>query len=144
MNTKKGKYNLYPCKNTYEALSLVSKKKYNKIILITNFREGGLEFIIKARQTIGNYVLALVAASEPGNLNSIIKCKNTLFSNKPEFTEEYLKCFNYDLLENERKAMILNLKNKMEKYYNAKFNIEEHCLDFPKYKASGRYSELSF
>ena len=30
------KYNIYPCKKTEEALKLVKRKKYNKIILISN------------------------------------------------------------------------------------------------------------
>jgi len=31
-----GKYNIYPCETTEEALELVNRKKYNKIILISN------------------------------------------------------------------------------------------------------------
>ena len=144
MKNKKGKYNLYPCQTTEEALSLVNRKKYNKIILISNFGNSGLSFIEEARQIIGNEVIALFASSNPNNITSIQKFKNTLFSNKPEFTEKYLKCFNYNLYPHERKNMILNLINEMEKEYNAKFNFDNRFLDYPNYKRNGQYSDLSF
>ena len=149
MKSKKGKYNLFPCKETPEAISLVKRKKYNKIILISNFQEGGLNFIIEARKYIGNEVVALISAGNPEHLHKVKDCKNTLFSNEPKFIEDYLKCFNYNILENERKVMIQDLKKKMEKHYNNvgfnfKFNFDENFLDFPNYKKDGQYNELSF
>jgi hypothetical protein len=55
------KYNIYPCETSEEALGLVNRKKYNKIILISNvgtdFR--GKKFIEKARKIIGNNVIVL-------------------------------------------------------------------------------------
>ena len=53
------KYNIYPCETSEEALELVNRKKYNKIILISNVGSdiGGKKFIDKAREIIGNDVI---------------------------------------------------------------------------------------
>ena len=32
----------------------------------------------------------------------------------------------------------------MEKHYNVKFNFDNKFLQFPNYKESGKYSDLSF
>ena len=50
------KYNVYPCKTTDEALNLVNRKKYNKIILLSNVGAdlGGKKFVDEARKIIGN------------------------------------------------------------------------------------------
>ena len=37
----------------------------------------------------------------------------------------------------------MRLKNEMEKYYNVKFNFNEKFLLYPKFKASGKYSDLT-
>ena len=74
--------------------------------------------------------------------------KNALFSNDPYFYEEYLRCFS----ENEKYGFsddniidnILTLKEKMESHYKVKFNLTDYFLNYPKFKASGKYSDLSF
>ena len=38
----------------------------------------------------------------------------------------------------------MNLKNELEKHYNVKFNFNEQFLFYPKFKANGKYSELTF
>ena len=46
------KYNIYPCETSEEALKLVERKKYNKIILISNVGvdKAGRDFVTKARK----------------------------------------------------------------------------------------------
>ena len=89
------KYNIYPCETSEEALELVKRKKYNKIILISNVGKnmGGKTFIDKAREIIGNDVIALFLAYKTSHLDWIKNYKNALFSNEPKFYEEYLDSF---------------------------------------------------
>ena len=151
MKYKEGKNNLYRCSTVIEALSLVEKKKYNKIVLISSVgsKNEGVEFIQKARQIIGNdELISLFVAYNIKNLEWIQKCKNTLFSNESRFIEKYLKCFSYDCYEYERINIILKLIKEMEEFYNkyiyVKFNFNRNFLKFPNFKKEGKYSELSF
>ena len=137
------KYNIYPCETSEEALKLIRRKKYNKIILLSNVGTdlGGKKFVDEARKIIGNDTIVLFLAYNTAHLNWIKNYKNALFSKGPNFYEEYLECFN-DKYSIESK--IKDLIRKMESHYNIKFNFDEHFLDFPLYKESGNYSDLTF
>ena len=138
-----GKYNIYPCETTEEALKLVERKKYNKIILISNVGTdlGGKKFVENARKIIGNDVIVLFLAYNIKHLDWIKNYKNALFSNEPNFYEEYLQCFE-DKYNVEEK--IKNLINKMEKHYDVEFNFDENFLEYPLFKECGKYSDLCF
>jgi len=137
-------FNIYPCETTNEALELIRKKKYNKIILISNVGTdlGGKKFVDEARKIIGNDVIALFLAYNIKHLDWIKNYKNALFSNKPNFYEEYLNCFNDEFYN--KKYKILELKETIENHYKVKFNFDYKFLDYPKYKDSGSFSELTF
>jgi hypothetical protein len=126
------KYNIYPCKSSEEALKLIRRKKYNKIILISNVGDdlGGKKFIKNARKIIGNDVIVLFLAYNIEHLKWITKYKNALFSNEPEFYEKYLDCF-YDKNEKECKDAIIELKKDMEKNFDVKFNFDDNFLQYP-------------
>ena len=136
---QEAKYNIYTCETTEEALELVKRKKYNKIILISNVgkKKAGKAFIDKAREIIGNDVIALFMAYQTSHLNWIKDYKNSLFSNDPKFYEEYLSSFEY-------KYKIKNLIEKMEKNYKVKFNFDDKYLYFPNFKENGKYGEMQF
>ena len=136
--------NIYPCESTEEALELVKRKKYNKIILISNVGSdlGGKKFIDEARKIIGSDVIALFLAYKTEHLKWIKDYKNALFSNDPIFYEEYLKCFSEEIYK--KKKEIIKLKEKIEKHYKVEFNFDYNFLDFPNYKKEGKYSDLSF
>ena len=138
-----GKYNIYPCETTEEALKLVERKKYNKIILISNVGTdlGGKKFVENARKIIGNDVIVIFLAYNIEHLDWIKNYKNALFSNEPNFYEEYLQCFE-DKYNVEEK--IKNLINKMEKHYDVEFNFDENFLEYPLFKECGKYSDLCF
>ena len=74
------------------------------------------------------------------HLDWIKNYKNALFSNDPKFYEEYLDCFN----NNDIKSTLNSLISNMEKHYNVKFNFDDKFLDYPLFKESGNYSDLSF
>ena len=139
-------HNIYPCETSDDALELVKRKKYNKIILISNVGSdlGGKKFIDEARKIIGNDVITLFLAYNIQHLQWIKDYKNALFSNEPNFYEEYLSCFSDDDNCYTKEGMILMLKEKMENHYKIKFNFNDKFLYFPKYKEGGKYSDLTF
>ena len=137
------KYNIYPCETTEEALKLIDRKKYNKIILISNVGSdlGGKKFVTKARKIIGKDVIVLFLAYNIAHLKWIKDFKNALFSNDPKFYEEYLQCFeNEDSVKEELEKLI----DKMEKHYDIKFKFDDTFLDYPNFKEEGEYSDLTF
>jgi hypothetical protein len=132
------KFNVYPCITTDEALKLVNRKKYNKIILISNVgpNEEGKKFIDQARQIIGKDVIALFLSYSIQHLDSIQKYKNALFSNESKFYEEYLDNFDSE-------PKMRELISKMENHYKVKFKIDNDFLYFPNFKTEGKYRYLS-
>ena len=139
------KYNIYPCETSEEALALVKRKKYNKIILITNVGKnfGGKLFIDEARKIIGNNVITLFLAYNSSHLDWIKNYENALFSNDPKFYEQYLQCFDRNY-EGEIKENIQNLINKLEAHYKVKFNFNNKYLDYPLFTEEGKYGDLNF
>ena len=133
------KYNVYTFEDTNEALKYVNRKKYNKIILISNVGTdlGGKKFVEAARQIIQNDVIVLFNAYNTQHLNWIKTYKNALFSNEPTFYEEYLNSFN-DI--NKMEGLIAKLEN----HYKVKFNFDKNFFTFPLYRDKGHYSDLSF
>jgi hypothetical protein len=137
------KYNIYPCETSEEALKLVERKKYNKIIIISNVGDdlAGKEFVNNARKIIGNDVIALFLAYNEKHLDWIKNYKNAIFSNEAKFYEEYLQCFEET---KNIKTKLNTLITKVEKHYDVKFNIDDSFLDFPNFRDNGKYSDLTF
>ena len=118
---QEAKFNVYPCQTTEEALSLVNRKKYNKIILISNVGNdlGGKAFVDQARKIIGNDVVVLFLAYNIQHLEWIKNYKNALFSNDQILYKEYLNSFN----QPDPSLSINQLIKKCEFYYKVKFNF---------------------
>ena len=182
--------NIYTCETTEEALKLVERKKYNKIILISNFGQNkeGPYFIKKAREILGRKkkdvpannnnknndsdtdveedddkkpdkngdgdtdveeddndgVIAFFSSNNKKHLKDIIKIKNAIFSNRPEFLEEYLECFSDKIKDENRKNEIIKVKKKIEEYYKIEFDFNDNFLSFPHFKKKGKYNTLKF
>ena len=139
-------HNIYTCETTNEALEIVKRKKYNKIILISNVGSdlGGKEFIDQARKIIGNDVITLFLAYNIEHLNWIKNYKNSLFSNEPNFYEKYLACFSDVYDDAYKKDKLIELKEDMEKHYKVNFNFNGQFLYYPNFKGEGRFSDLTF
>jgi len=136
---QEAKYNVYPCSTTEEALKIVNRKKYNKIILLSNVgpNYGGKQFVDEARKIIKNDVIVLFLSYRIQHLDWIKKYKNAIFSNDSKFYEEYLdKYGNF----HEMRGLISNLEN----HYNVHFNFDDNFLKFPLFKDNGKYSDLTF
>ena len=145
-------FNIYPCETSEEALKLIKRKKYNKIILLSNIGQdlSGKKFVDRARKIIGNDVIVLFSAYDTNHLQWVQNYKNALFSNEPYFFEEYLKCFSPNNSESQIRNNLINLKVKVENYYTnelkykVKFNFDYEFIEYPLFKGSGKYSDLSF
>ena len=126
------------------ALDLVEKKKFNKIILMSNVgnKFEGRDFVTKARKIIGNDVITLFLAYMEEHLKWIVNYKNSLFSNDTEFYEQYLECFTDDIQAT--KQNIMTLKSSIEDYYEVKFNFDNNFLNFPNFKENGEFKDLNF
>ena len=139
-------HNIYTCETTNEALEIVKRKKYNKIILISNVGSdlGGKEFIEQARKIIGNDVITLFLAYNIKHLDWIKNYKNALFSNEPNFYEKYLACFSDEYDDASKKDNLIELKEDMENHYKVNFNFNGQFLYYPNFKGEGKFSDLTF
>ena len=82
---------IYYVNTTEEGLRLIDRKKYNKIIIITNGGNNGEEFINESRKILGANSIALVSCYIPKrHLNWIIKLPNTFIGNEIDFIKEFL------------------------------------------------------
>ena len=126
---------------------MVKRKKYNKIILISNIGDdyGGLKFIEEARKIIGNKVIALFLSLRINHktlIARIRKIRNAIFCNDSKLFEEYLNCFSDKV--SDKKYEIRKVIDKIEDQYNITFKIYDDFLKFPNYKEQGKYNALSF
>ena len=131
--------NIYFINSTEKALELISRKKYNKIILISNVGNNlsGKKYIEKARELLGFDVMVLFYAQTTDHLKWIKNFKNALYTNTDDFLLEYIKNYNIDGLK--------KLKTKIEQYYKTKLmNFTEDFLQFPNFKNQIEYSKLKF
>ena len=143
------KFNIYPCITTEEALNLVEKKRFNKIILMSNVgkkigenKYEGSDFVDKARKIIGNDVITLFLAYMDKHLKWIKDYKNSMFSNIEQFHEQYLECFTDDIKVT--KQNIMTLKSSIEDFYKVKFTFDDNFLTFPNFKDDGEFKDLKF
>ena len=144
---KLSKFNIYTFDNSEDALKLINRKKFNKIILISNIGDdyGGRNFIINARKILGNDVIALFLSYNSNHLHWVKNFKNALFSNDPNFYERYLNCFS-EKNESEIKNTLINLKELIEAYYNVNFYFDDNFLKYPLFEQAnnaGQYSSLN-
>ena len=133
---------IYYVKTTEEGLKLIDRKKYNKIIIITNGGNNGEEFIKESRKIMGGNPMAYVSCYIPDNhIDWVSKLTNTLLSDDKEIFQDFLK---NAITEN--KLEMKNLKIKIENKYGKEFNEfnEETAFDFPKFMKEGAFSQLEF
>ena len=137
------KYNVYPCKTSKEALQLLERKKYNKIILLSNICSNleGKKFVDNARKILGNDIIVLFVSYNTDHLKWIKNYKNALFSNDPRLVEEYLISFEVSKGIEDK---IISLIKKSENYYKVKFNFDNNFLYYPYFKNEGYYRDLTF
>ena len=133
---------IYYVNTTEEGLKLIDRKKYNKIVIITNGGNNGEDFIKESRKIIGADSIAYVTCYIPKNhINWVSKLKNTLLSNDNEIFKDFLKN-----VITENKNEMKKLKTIIEYKYAKKFNEfnEDSIFNFPKFMKEGKFEELEF
>ena len=141
------KTRIYYFNESNEALEFIKWKKYNKIILITNGKNNGYEFIQNARKIIGNNTIAMITSFIAKNhLKEVQNMENVLFnSGYCDCMKEFLR-----IVCNENLSDMTSLQDKLEKKYqelDSSFHfkkISQNAFYFPKFKESGRFEELDF
>ena len=141
------KTKIYDFYDSNEALNFIKRKKYNKIILITNGANDGIEFINNARQIIGNNTISLITCYMANYyLENVKNNENILLNSKHyECIKEFL---NFAIAQNiiALKNLQTQIENKLKELDNSFFfqPINDKALNFPKFKNGGYFSELSF
>ena len=144
-------YNLYPANTTLSALKLVWKKKYNKIILISNCGDKindeyeGKIFADKARKILGFNAFILFFGSWEGHLNWVKNYPNCLFTNVPHFYFNYILNYNENGLNKLKSDIEDFIHMAFKNYSDFKFQDFKDHLTFPlyeKFKNGGKYTDL--
>ena len=141
------KTKIYYFNETDEALRFVKRKKYNKIILLSNGGNNGIGFINEARKIIGSNTISLITCYFARNYMDIVKkCENILLNSKyynciTEFLN-FATTKNIDQLKNLQRNVENNLKNIDESFSFKQIN--KNAFNFPHFKSGGRFSEINF
>ena len=136
---KIAKMNMYIETQTEEALKIIERKKFNKIILISSggLDKGGKKFIEVARKILKFNVVILFFSANQRNLEWINKLPNVLYTRESTFYEEYITNFTKDGLN--------NLKKNIEKKYQIKLpEFTKDFMDYPLFKNEGKYGDERF
>ena len=141
------KTKIYYFDESEEALEFIKRKKYNKIILITNGANDGVNFINNSRAIIGNNTIALITCFVVENYLKIVQNMENVLLNSV-----FCNCIKkfLSIVCKEDLNEIKNLEKEIEKKYQELDNsfqfkeINENAFSFPKYKESGKFEELDF
>ena len=132
------KMNAYFESSIEKALELIQRKKYNKIILISNIGLdlSGKRFVEIARKILGFNVMVLFYSKNKSHLSWLQNFPNVLFTDNSNFYQEYILNYN--------EKGLLNLKKKIETYYNIKLIFDNNFLKFPKFINSEKFDNIIF
>ena len=131
--------NIYFENSIEDALKFLLKRKYNKVILISNIGKdlSGKKFVEIARKIFGFNLMVLFFSVNEEHLKWIQKFPNCLYTNASSIYEEYILNFNEKGLK--------NLKTKVEKTYKIKLlDFSKDFLSYPNFKNEVEYSTLTF
>ena len=122
-----------------EALNIIKRKKYNKVILISNVGivDEAKKFIEDVRRILKFNVIVLFYTSNLSHLDWIKDFPNALFTMSEDFFREYILNFNSNGLN--------QLKKKIEEYYKQKldkFNVDLSYPLFNEAEQKGNYEYI--
>ena len=117
---EKGITNIYLVKSLEKALELIKRKKYNKIILISNAGKGlsGKKFVKIARKILGYDIVILFYIKDKRHFDWIKDFPNSLGCLNKNNLMEYVE--KYDDL--------INLKNTWNENNDKKFNLDDNYI----------------
>ena len=141
------KTKIYYFYDSNEALNFIKRKKYNKIILITNGANDGIGFINNARKIIGSNTISLFTCYVEEYYMDIVKDNENIFLNSKNIDciKEFLNFAvnkNIDSLKNLQNLIENKLKEIDNSFYFKPLN--DNAFYFPNFKEGGRFSELNF
>ena len=96
----------------------------------------GKKFVEIARQILGFNALVLFFSKNKGHFSWLENFPNALFTDNIDFFKDYIKNYN--------EKGLLDLKKKIENFYNIKLNFDEDFLKFPKFIYQSKYDDLIF
>ena len=132
------KMNAYFEGSIEKSLEIVKRKKYNKIILISNIGLdlSGKRFIEIARKILGFDVMVLFFSNNKNHLKWIQNFPNALYTTQHSFYEKYIMNFNEEGL--------INLKKEIEQYYRIKLKFTKDFIKYPKFINEEEYKNIIF
>ena len=132
------KMNAYFESSTEKALEIIKTKKFNKIILISSIGLdlSGKKFVEIARGILGFNVVVLFFSQNQKHLSWLQNFPNALYTNDASFYKDYIMNYNAKGL--------LNLKAKIENFYNIKLKFTQDFLKFPKFINQKEYDDIIF
>ena len=93
------KTKIYYFNQSNEALNFIKRKKYNKILLISNGGNDGIGFINNARKIIGSNTISLITCFVAQNYMNVIKNSENVLMNSKHF-ECMKEFFNFSINKN--------------------------------------------
>jgi len=141
------KTKIYYFNESNEALEFIKRKKYNKIILITNGGNDGCKFIENSRKIIGNNTISMISCFVATNyLKDVKKMENVLLNSRYcDCMKDFLKIVCNENL-NEMKKLQKTIEKKyqeLDKSFQFK-EVSENAFQFPKFKQEGKFEDLNF
>ena len=138
---------IYYLTNSEDALNLIKKKKYNKIIIITNGSNDAKKFIIEAREILGEKgkypIIGVSVYDIKKHYKWIKEMENTILLNGIEYHEKFLNAVvrkDIKLLGDLRNEIINEYKKSIKDFSLKELN--QYCLEFPNYKKEGSFNNL--
>jgi len=141
------KTKIYYFSQSNAALNFIKRKKYNKIILISNGGNDRIGFINNARKIIGNNTISLITCFVAKNYLDIVKKSENILLNSKHYNciKEFLNFStnkNINELKNLQKEVELHLKSLDNSF---RFQpINNKAFNFPNFKEIGTFSEIRF
>ena len=135
---KQAKMNGFFDSSAERLLEIIKRKKYNKIILLSNCGKdlSGKKFVEVARQILEFDVPVLFFSANRDHFNWIQDFPNAFYTNDPSFYEKYINNYSKDGL--------IKLKKEIETKYKIKLKINEDFLSFPKFLENQKYDDFIF
>ena len=120
-------YNLYTESNSKEALKLVRRKRYNKIIIITNVGSNleGKKYVDKVRKILKFNVVALFFTNDCRHLDWIKDYPNGLFCMDDYTIKKFIINFNED------GSGYNDIKNDVRDFFGVELQEPKNAFDYP-------------
>jgi len=118
-------FRLYTESNSKDALKLVYRKRFNKIIIITNVGNNleGKKYVDKVRKILGFNVAALFFTDDTQHLEWIKDYPNGLFCMDDYTIKKYI--FNYGI------KVYNEIRNDVKEFYGVELQEPQNAFDYP-------------